>query len=80
VLKKNVEMYPAREPDDRKIQRERLIYFADYLNSRNSQVENTADIEWWYLPRGVPKWFVGGTIGLISGCLLGASGGLAASQ
>jgi hypothetical protein len=86
VLKKNdAEMYPAREPEDRKIQRERLVYFADYLSRQPPKAdggpggENRVDIEWWYLPRAVPEWFTGGTIGLISGCLLGASGGLAAA-
>lgn len=80
VLKQNdMEMYPVRKPEDRKIQRERLVYFAKYVKSQNSQVENKADIEWWYMPRAVPEWFTAGTVGLISGCLLGASGGLAAA-
>ncbi|MGD0065109.1 MAG: NACHT domain-containing protein [Streptosporangiaceae bacterium] len=86
VLKKNdMEMYPARKPEDRKIQRERLVYLADYLSRQLPKVdgkpggENRLDIEWWYLPRAVPEWFTGGTVGLISGCLLGASGGLAAA-
>jgi hypothetical protein len=87
VLKKDEEMYPARKPEDRKIQRERLVYFADYMNGQYAKVDNKtkadnrtkADIEWWYLPRAVPEWFTAGTVGLISGCLLGASGGLAAA-
>jgi hypothetical protein len=86
VLKKNdTEMYPARKPEDRKIQQERLVYFADYLGRQLREVDykpegyNRLDIEWWYLPRAVPEWFTGGTVGLISGCLLGASGGLAAA-
>ena len=87
VLKNDAEMYPARKPEDRKIQRKRLVYFADYMNGQNSKVDDKtkadnktkADIEWWYLPRAVPEWFTGGTVGLISGCLLGASGGLAAT-
>ena len=83
VFKKNMEMYAARQPEDRRIQRERLVYFAEYLSRQPPKVDhrpgggNRVDIEWWYLPRAVPEWFTGGTIGLISGCLLGASGGLA---
>jgi hypothetical protein len=83
VFKKNMEMYAAQKPEDRRIQRERLVYFADYLSRQPPKVDrgpgggNRVDIEWWYLPRAVPEWFTGGTIGLISGCLLGASGGLA---
>jgi hypothetical protein len=83
VFKKNIEMYAARQPEDRRIQRERLVYFAEYLSRQLPKVDhrpgggNRVDIEWWYLPRAVPEWFTGGTIGLISGCLLGASGGLA---
>ena len=80
VLKKNTEMYPAlANPEERKIQQKRLVYFADYVKSQNSQSEEKANIEWWYLPRAVPVWFTSGTVGLISGCLLGASGGLAAA-
>jgi hypothetical protein len=79
VLKKNTEMYPAlTDPEERRIQQKRLVYFADYVKSQNSQSEDKANIEWWYLPRAVPVWFTSGTVGLISGCLLGASGGLAA--
>jgi len=83
VVQKNTKTYEAREPEDREIQRERLVYFADYLNRQNSKADNKAknkaDIEWWYLPRAVPIWFVSGPVGLVSGCLLGASGGLAAA-
>jgi tetratricopeptide (TPR) repeat protein len=73
--------YDALTPEGRKIQQARLVYFADYLSKQirkagdKTAVDN--NIEWWYLPRAVPRWFTGGTIGLISGCLLGASGGLA---
>lgn len=85
VTRKNMRRYEALEPEDRKIQRQRLIYFAGYLSGQIGEVDDKtavevkADIEWWYLPRAVPKWFVGGTVGLLSGCLLGASGGLAAT-
>ena len=81
----NMERYEALKPEDREIQRERLVYFADYLSRQLPKVdgkpggENRLDIEWWYLPRAVPEWFTGGTVGLISGCLLGASVGLAAT-
>jgi hypothetical protein len=80
VRKKN---YDGLTPEGRKIQQERLGYFANYLSSHirkagdKTKVDN--NIEWWYLPRAVPTWFTGGTIGLICGCLLGASGGLAAA-
>jgi hypothetical protein len=83
VSSKNGQVYPALDSEERKIQRQRLVYFADYLSGPLREVdgkpggENRLDIEWWYLPRTVPKWFTGGTIGLISGCLLGAIGGLA---
>jgi hypothetical protein len=85
VTQKNGEKYPPLEPEDRQIQRQRLVYFADYLSKQvrkvdsKTEIENKLDIEWWYLPRAVPKWFVGGTVGVICGCLLGASGGLAAT-
>jgi hypothetical protein len=85
VLKKDTEMYAAREPGDRQIQEERLVYFAEYVSKQNSSAgsktegRNKADIEWWYLPRAVPIWFVAGTVGLVSGCLLGASGSVAAT-
>jgi hypothetical protein len=74
--------YAALKPEGRKLQKERLGYFAEYLSRQNrtagSQTKGDS-IEWWYLPRDVPLWFTGGTIGLICGCLLGASGGVAAA-
>lgn len=85
VIRKNTTTYEALKPEESEIQRKRLVYFADYLGRQTRDTgnktgaETKADIEWWYMPRDVPKWFVGGTVGLISGCLLGASGGLAAT-
>jgi hypothetical protein len=85
VTRKNRERYPALDAGERKVQRERLVYLADYLSKQTqkrdnkTKIQNKTDIEWWYLPRAVPKWFVGGTIGLICGCLLGAAGGVAAA-
>lgn len=85
VIRKKATTYEALKPEECEIQRKRLVYFADYLSRQTRDignktgVETKADIEWWYMPRDVPKWFVGGTVGLISGCLLGASGGLAAT-
>jgi hypothetical protein len=86
VIRKNGGEYPALKAEGRKIQQDRLVYFADYLSTQLRKVdgkdadENRLDIEWWYLPRVVPRWFTGGTVGLISGCLLGASAGLAAAD
>jgi hypothetical protein len=83
VVRNKTTTYEALKPEDRKVPRDRLIYLADYLNRQIREVSNKPvvnnNIEWWYLPRDVPKWFTGGTVGLLSGCLLGASGGLAAT-
>lgn len=83
VIRDKATTYEALEPEERQVQRERLVYFADYLSRQIREVSDKTvvnnNIEWWYLPRDVPKWFTGGTVGLLSGCLLGASGGLAAT-
>jgi hypothetical protein len=89
VIRNKTTTYEALKPEVREIQRARLIYLADYLSRQVREVSNKPvannkpkvnnNIEWWYLPRAVPKWFTGGTVGLLSGCLLGASGGLAAT-
>jgi hypothetical protein len=79
------ETYPAIEGEGLKLQEDRLVFFADYLSRRLQKVDgkpasaNRLDIEWWYLPRAIPKWFVGGTVGVVCGCLLGACGGVAAA-
>jgi hypothetical protein len=79
------EIYPELEPEVREIQQKRLVYLADYLSRQLRKVDdkpegyNRLDIEWWYLPRVVPEWFIGGTIGLVCGCLLGVCGGVAAT-
>jgi hypothetical protein len=65
--------HPA-QPDRklREAEKQRLVQFAQFLSSRKDHLR----IEWWHLPKMVPRAFLGGILGATVGCLLGAGAGL----